>query len=366
MLASWLVSDMYSSNQHKIAIEEVQEAHRTNLRTYALKAAEKVTNLSNELSRLSTYLQQELDCSDYRNVEEELQAKEERLESSIHIIKTLKSVNDTSLSDWQGVIGEELEEQREENHERELELRAALAQMERTLESQVAELGAKQQSTPDIRAELDSMRKELRLLMSAAGGIVLPFPRFSKARTVVESKCPVCGAATHYKQSSSGARIKAVRCDQCQSRLVAKYDEQKGHYLSVRSPVNEEFTCPSCGAVGKLALDPVPGGNATGQCPGCGCGISLVRVTDGVRVRRLEQPPIQPAPLSKEIIEQVRSRLPAQPWPKGVHKEVATDLGIPLATVRHAIEELIIRGNFSPQEDGVVLERPTAALHPSI
>ena len=101
-------------------------AHRTNLRTYALKAAEKVTNLSNELSRLSAYLQQELDYTDYRNTEEELQAKEERLESAIRLLSTLKSVNDTSLSDWQGVIGDELAEQREQIHEREQELRETL------------------------------------------------------------------------------------------------------------------------------------------------------------------------------------------------------------------------------------------------
>jgi hypothetical protein len=41
-------------------------------------------------------------------VDEALQAREERIESAIHLIRTLKSVNDTSLSDWEGVIGDEL------------------------------------------------------------------------------------------------------------------------------------------------------------------------------------------------------------------------------------------------------------------
>ncbi len=134
---------MYSASQHKAAIEEVQEVHRTNLRTYALKAAEKVTNLSNELSRLSTYLQQELDYTDYRNTEEKLQAKEERLESAIHLLSTLKSVNDTSLSDWQGVIGDELAVQREETKEREQELRAMLLEVEAQLAGQNALARAK-------------------------------------------------------------------------------------------------------------------------------------------------------------------------------------------------------------------------------
>src|SRR5258708_19151811 len=88
ILASWVVSEMYSQSQHKAAIEEVEVAHQKNLRTYALKAAEKVTNLSSELNRLATYLQQELDYTEYRSAEEELQAKEERLESAIHLIGT--------------------------------------------------------------------------------------------------------------------------------------------------------------------------------------------------------------------------------------------------------------------------------------
>ncbi len=87
ILASWVVTEIYSQSQMKEAIEEVQEQHRSSLKTYALKAAEKVTNLSNELSRLSTYLQQELDCNDYRTPEEELHSKEERIESAIHIIE---------------------------------------------------------------------------------------------------------------------------------------------------------------------------------------------------------------------------------------------------------------------------------------
>ena len=50
MIGSWFASRYYSD-----------VSYDANLRTFALKAAEKVNNLSNELDRLSVFLQQELD-----------------------------------------------------------------------------------------------------------------------------------------------------------------------------------------------------------------------------------------------------------------------------------------------------------------
>ncbi len=70
-------------------------------RFFALKAAEKVTNLSNELDRLSVFLQQEAKGTEYGSPAEALQARDPRIEAAVHMIGTLKSVNDRSLSDWQ-------------------------------------------------------------------------------------------------------------------------------------------------------------------------------------------------------------------------------------------------------------------------
>src|SRR5271157_3136362 len=56
MLGSWLASRFYA-----------ETSFNENLRTFALKAAEKVDNLSKELDRLAVYLQQELDDDDYKN-----------------------------------------------------------------------------------------------------------------------------------------------------------------------------------------------------------------------------------------------------------------------------------------------------------
>jgi predicted Zn finger-like uncharacterized protein len=365
ILASWLVSDMYSANQYREALEEVQEAHRTNLRTYALKAAEKVTNLSNELARLSTYLQQELDYTDYRSVDEELLAKEERLESSIHLINTLKSVNDTSLSDWQGVIGDELEEQREEKNERERDLRESLSNMEHILMVQSEELAHRQKPDDALRLELDSLRRDLRLMMSAAGGIAVPLHRTSKTRHVVEAECPKCQAPLKYKQSSVGAKIKAVRCASCTTKFVARFDSQKGHYLTLRAPVLEKFVCPSCHVPGALDLDPLPGAIGTGHCSDCGRGITLVRAADGVRTR-LTVERLTHSGITNELVEAIRLSLPEQPWPSGVHRQVADKLQLTSTMVSKVIQKLIKDGVFLDQHDGIVVGgvRPASSPPP--
>ena len=61
IVGSYLISQFFSTQSYQRAIEQVKEQHAENLRTYALNAAEKVDNLSNELNRLSIYLEEELE-----------------------------------------------------------------------------------------------------------------------------------------------------------------------------------------------------------------------------------------------------------------------------------------------------------------
>ena len=68
-----------------------------------------------------------------------------------------------------------------------------------------------------------------------------------------------------------------------------------------------------------------------------------------MRPDAIHDPPQQP--ITSELIEQVRTRLPKQPWPQGIHREIAAELGIPLSVVRRTIDELIRRGDFHLQEN---------------
>lgn len=138
------------------------------------------------------------------------------------------------------------------------------------------------------------------------------------------------------------------------ARLVARYAEDKGAFLELRVPVDERYVCPSCGTKSTVKVDPVPGGVASSTCGKCGQPLTFTRALDGLRIRLSPTSFSSQHPVTEELIGQVRTRLPAQPWPVGIHREIALELGVPPTVVSRTIEELIRRGDFYPQENGVV------------
>lgn len=70
--------------------------------------ADKVENLSGELQRFAAFLAEELK-KDYKDPAEGYHTRTERLESAIHVINTLRSVNDASLNEWRGQAAGKLE-----------------------------------------------------------------------------------------------------------------------------------------------------------------------------------------------------------------------------------------------------------------
>jgi hypothetical protein len=56
-----------------------------------------------------------------------------------------------------------------------------------------------------------------------------------------------------------------------------------------------------------------------------------------------------------KLLAQVRSMLPSQPWPPGVHKEIAEKLGMGRNSVSKYIQELIRVGDFMEQQDGQLI-----------
>jgi hypothetical protein len=205
-LASWVAANYYANYSYD-----------ANLRVFALKAAEKVTNLSNELSRLSVFLQQELESEEYDSPREELLHRDARIEATIHIINTLKSVNDKSLSDWQGVIGEEISAQREVQEEREEHLRDLLERVESLPAEPAQELTAPSSDAgAGVRAELESIRKDIRLLATQVSGVPLRTTTFAKAQRVkLQNPCPLCSSMVSYKQRPTENSVKTTACKHC-------------------------------------------------------------------------------------------------------------------------------------------------------
>ncbi len=354
ILASWIITHLYSESQQRSAIAEVQEQHKNNLRVYALKAAEKVNNLSNELSKLSLYLEEELNYIDYHSPEEELQAKEERIESTIHILRTLKSMNDTSLSDWEGVIGEELDQQREERQEKEEELKSLIDRVESVMEGQRQDALGTQRNAESLRAEIGILKAELRTALSQLSGTTIPKRLLKQSnKQTIENKCPSCGTAIVYRQKPSSTSVKSVVCPGCEKKLISRYSEVDGFKLEIREPELVKYTCQNCGAESSALLDVLPYASVLIKCSSCNSSIRLIRKPDGIDLRYSAptEKPIERV-LSKEVLDLIKNKLPPQPWPIGIHKEVSVKLGLPSGLVWGAIDKLIKRGDFLPQHNG--------------
>ena len=66
--------------------------------------------------------------------------------------------------------------------------------------------------------------------------------------------------------------------------------------------------------------------------------------------------------LSDELLEQVRNKLPVQPWPIKIHERVAKELNLQINVVSDAIAYLIFTNKFSYQVYGFVFDEDGKVL----
>jgi len=371
VLASWIISTSLNEKSHKLALEEVKEQHLSNLRTYALNAAEKVGNLSSELGRLSVYLQKELEDEDEDEVsnEELYLSAAERIESAIHIINTLKSVNDTYLSDWKGVIGEELDERFEEQQERENDLKELVEKAEYLIRSNTPSNASDQTEVQTLSKQISDLRKELNLTLNSVSGT---FVRTSRTpvrvkKQDIKSTCPNCKNEIIYKQRPKETSFKFVDCKICNHKFFAKWTNENGFVLVEERNLRETYNCPTCSLPIEVELSNFPQKKVITTCTNCGAVSQLIRTVSKYNVHDLsnindnnpERHGLEPEKkivITEELLEKIRKELPTQPWPKGIHKTVAEILRLDTRTVSFHITELIKRGVFKPQIEGILYQ----------
>ncbi len=347
IFAGWGLTHAYAKDAERKAVHDVEELHQRNLRTYALKAAEKVENLSRELNRLVIYLDQELEEADYESVAEELSAKEERIQSAIHILNTLKSVNDTSLSDWRGVIGNEIDEIRQKAEQREDALEKIVGRIER-LESE--DVSRDDGESERLLREMDKLRRDLRFVAGDVTGNLWSARKSAQSsRQIFHLKCPVCQAIVIVRQKLKEGAQKGAVCAACGTKLVSVVEGGE-IVLRSREVKQETFECPSCSKMSLMMLDEILGSANTGACDSCGIQVRIARSRSGISATILGSN----FAVTEQNIEAVKSALPQQPWKKGIHEEVALQLGLPMAVVKKSIAQLILRGVFKDQFRGVL------------
>ncbi|KDC51032.1 hypothetical protein [Pseudoalteromonas fuliginea] len=350
VMASWIFSTIHSSSQHAEAISEVKEMHNENLRTYALKAAEKVNNLSDQLNRLSLFLGEEL-----QDDENALIDSKHRILSGIHMIAMLKSVNDTSLSDWQGVIGEEIEEHRKEAEENEKLLLKLMDKVDHLWDSY-------EQDT--ITAEIvdkrvNQLKKEMKSLAGNITGAHISMPRAKKIvkRNLVKN-CPSCNKNISYIQRAKHGSAKPLTCENCSISLISIYDENLDDFgVNVSGLKSENFNCPSCTKKIIGDVHTVPNQKNIIKCKECSVDIILNRSTAGKVVTTVKPEEILTGlVIDDEFISRVETLLPVQPWPQHVHKDIATQIKASNASVQKAIKQLILSGKVKEQKDGILYD----------
>jgi rubrerythrin len=356
VLASWIISRHYA-----------KASYEDNLKVFALKAAEKVNNLSNELNRLSAFLQKALEDDDFASPTEELATKTVRFEDAIHLITALKSFNDTSLSDWRSIIGQELSEQREAEleaqEEREDRLREIVERLDHVEAESAQSVDLKEKLEGErLRKELAVLRADMRVLASQVGGVQIKVPKRKK----FERPCPICGNVVEYIQNAKNLNTKGVECTGCGSRLYAQ-SEAGDSVLMERKNVRESLQCPSCGTITAQDIDPLFGTMHEYVCFGCHAPLRAVRTRKGFNIKIVNSEAqsgtdigltsavlSKPMELTDSLLEKVTHLMGPQPWPKGRSSEVRAELGVSKFVLDCAIERLISRGVFKPQFNGVL------------
>lgn len=355
IIASYIVSQYFSREGHKEALEEVRAQHVENLKTYAINAAEKVDNLSKELHRLGNYLEDEL-AKEYEDDFYGFRARTEKIDSAIHIIETLKSVNDTSLSDWRGVIPEELDEKNEEQYKREAELKELIDRVE---ELSLMGDASKKKNENVITHRIEELRNQIIDVSRRIDGVrIRPIKSSNKPlKESVNISCRKCHSEISYSQRPMKNSFKPISCQSCGDKYTARWYPDKGFILEPNIEKDEKIVCPSCDNEFNIKIPSLVFSAEKTVCLHCNAILKITRNIHGVKIKNLSGPRPYPGSigqLSEETIEKVRNAMPPQPWPQGTHKKVMEQIGISKHVFDHIIRELIRREVFHPQVDGVL------------
>jgi len=356
IIASYITSQNFAEKGHKQALEEIKAQHVENLKTYAINAAEKVDNLSKELRRLANFLEDELE-EEHDDVLQGFRSRTERIESAIHIIEALKSVNDTSLSDWRGVIPEELEEKDEELSRREAEVRELIERVEEL--SLLNTTTGKKERESFMTRELEALRQQVIDVTRKIDGVRIRPKKVSHKplKETVTIQCPACQRELNYKQRPMKNSFKPITCEACGEKYTARWYPEMGFILEPDIEMDENILCPACEERFLTKMPSVIYSVKQISCPKCNVLIKLTRnVNNTVKAIITTGPSdgVDGNPLTEDVIEKVRSAMPPQPWLKGTHKMVSARLNISQKLFHKAIQELISRGIFYPQVNGTI------------
>jgi hypothetical protein len=75
-----------------------------------------------------------------------------------------------------------------------------------------------------------------------------------------------------------------------------------------------------------------------------------------VKIVKDKKAPKQPIVLDDQLLTLIQNKLPNQPWPTGIHKVIASEINVSNHMVSIAIQQLISKGVFKHQINGVIID----------
>ncbi len=353
ILISWIATHIYSQLSLKEITEEVKRNHAENLNTYAEKAAEKVFNLSNEFDRLKENLTSIIeDTEDDENIENINLILRERILLTIHLVETLRSMNDTFLSDWKGVIGDKIQKQQSLEIQID-EISKELARqmnLKEDLESQVVSY----EEIESIQKHIDQIEQGLEQKLKALpfGFRAIASTRKPKKRNV-EIPCPNCNSLNIVNIRPRGGARKVFHCEDCNTHIKIVYSNATDYTTEIIPLIDIEVECPLCKSSIPNNIPNIPGALKKITCRECELQIIVTKKKDGVNIKTGYAKNIP-----QKVLDIVLDKLPPQPWEKSIHIKIAEELGLSNTVVNKAIGVLLNQGKF-PNEKRDTLEDNT-------
>lgn len=82
---------------------------------------------------------------------------------------------------------------------------------------------------------------------------------------------------------------------------------------------------------------------------------AIIKTVENVKAK-VKKAPIPLIVLDENLLKLIQNKLPNQPWPTGIHKEIANEINVSNHLVSIAIQQLISKGIFKHQIKGVIID----------
>jgi len=344
--ASWLGTNLTSRFNAEQMRKTLKSEYTDNLRTYALKAAEKVQNLSAEIGRLFDYVKESLPSSK----DEAAAISVERFKTVGLMLETIKSVNDTGLSDWRGIIGDELKEQ----EQIQTDINNIFSKLEEIEESMTTPVTAGWEVTVPARlasvgvagSNVDARLEDInRYIHEYASSSPIPVRLPKSERIEATVKCPKCKIDNTTKINLREGYGRVVRCDNCGNYFQVNVDKDMRINTDNVETKEAKVVCVVCDTENMIKYPVWQAYSLHHNCSKCTSTISAaVSGDEEIKFR-------QSGDMTKKFMEIIEQLTEGKYPDEGKVSEITKVLGVRKSKVAQCVRVLLNLGRMEVQEE---------------